>query len=285
MIGMSDLNQEWLRLFRSVGAEAFEKAKQLYGTEESREKLGRGAGGDITIRFDKELEDILIRHLKDRDNVKLISEEAGELSFGTPEVLVVADPLDGSFNAKRGIPIFAVSLALAVPEAGNTDKPSRLPDLKVGYVMNLVNGDEYWALRGEGAYKNGDRLPSSKGKDPNVYGVELSPYPELALNRLIPLLDKNSRVRCIGSLALDLCFTAEGIFGCMLDLRKEHCRILDVCAGIVILEESGGIVSDDKGQPLNDRPITIDETFDLVGAVNTDVHKWVIELLKDTKKQ
>ena len=267
-----------MELFQKIGKEASEVAKRMYGTAEAREKLERGAGGDITVKIDKVVEDIIIDHLKKRGNVKLISEEAGEVVFGEPEAVILADPIDGSFNAKNGIPLFAISLALAIPEQGSIDS-AKVADAKLGYVKLPVSGLEYWAVRDGGAFKNGRRFHTEKDDRLNMFAVELSPNTIESFKRFSKLLDGNSRLRCIGSLALDLCYTADSIFDCVLDLRKGRCRIIDTLAGILIVEEAGGVISDDKGNSIDHIPLNVERAFNLVGARNEKIHKKIIDAL------
>ena len=99
---------QYLKLFLEIGDEISLKIMKLCGTEEGRKELSLGAGRDITLLIDKVAEDIIIEKIRDK-NIRLISEEIGIKDFGRPEVTIIADPLDGSFNAKRGIPIFACS--------------------------------------------------------------------------------------------------------------------------------------------------------------------------------
>ena len=270
-----------MELFQKIGEEASVVANQMYGTVEAKEKLERGAGGDITVKIDKVIEDIIIDHLKKIGNVKLISEEAGEVVFGEPEAVVLADPIDGSFNAKNGIPLFAISLALAVPPKGQSIDSAKVADAKLGYIVNPVSGVEYWAERGRGAYKNGNRFNTEKDDKLNIFAVELLPNAVESFSRYSKLLDANSRLRCIGSLALELCYTAEGIFDCILDLRKGKCRIIDTLAGILIVEEAGGIISDDKGNSIDFVPLNVDRAFNLVGARNKKIHEKIIDALAD----
>src|SRR5690606_14255969 len=78
----------------------------------------------------------------------VISEERGRVDFGSEDYLVVVDPLDGSLNAKRGLRQHALSIAVA-------DGPT-MADVLLGYVLDLGSGDEWHAIRGEGAFLNGE---------------------------------------------------------------------------------------------------------------------------------
>jgi myo-inositol-1(or 4)-monophosphatase len=108
-------SQAWLPIFRAIAAEIRSTIPPLAGTPAAREEVGLGAGGDRTIYLDQLAEEIVVRHLEQayRSGLRfrLISEELGERDFGG-EALVLADPLDGSFNAKMGLPYYAVVLAV-----------------------------------------------------------------------------------------------------------------------------------------------------------------------------
>ena len=126
------------------------------GTPGGREEVGLGAGGDQTIYLDQLAEGIVVRHLEQayRSGLRfhLISEELGERDFGGAG-LVLADPLDGSVNAKMGLPYYAVVLAVT--------EGDRFRDVRLGYVQNLVTGDEFHAIEGGGAFRNGTPLQPS----------------------------------------------------------------------------------------------------------------------------
>ena len=85
--------------------------------------VGAGLGGDDTTAIDRAAEEVILARFCDLD-VTIVSEEAGR--FGDGETVVVIDPIDGSLNAKRGIPYFALSIAVAEGE--------RMDDVHFGYV-------------------------------------------------------------------------------------------------------------------------------------------------------
>ena len=76
-----------------------------------------------------------------------VSEEAGIVDFGDPDLLVVIDPIDGSTNAKRGLPHFALSVAVA--------EGSTMADVVFGFVQDFGPDEEWMASRGEGAQLDG----------------------------------------------------------------------------------------------------------------------------------
>ena len=114
----------------------------------------RGAGGDETTAIDKAAEDAILARFRDLD-VTIVSEEVGR--FGDGATLVVVDPIDGSLNAKRGIPFFSLSIAVADGET--------MGDVFFGYVYDFGTGEEWIGRRGEGATLNGEPLGAVKPKD------------------------------------------------------------------------------------------------------------------------
>jgi myo-inositol-1(or 4)-monophosphatase len=119
--------------------------------ERARETGTRGEGGDATLEIDAAAEAAVFRRLEalhaDGHDFVAVSEERGRIDFGGGPVLVVIDPLDGSKNAKRGLPHHALSLAVA--EGGT------MADVVFGFVHDFGAGEEWVAWRGGGARLNG----------------------------------------------------------------------------------------------------------------------------------
>ena len=265
------MSDDWLKLFREIGQNASNQTLKLYGKPEGAERLGRGAGGDITLKLDKIVEDMVVAKLEARGNVKLISEELGVKEFGEPEVVVVADPLDGTANAREGIPLFATALSVLELDA-------KMCNLQFGYVRNLVTGDEFWAEAGKGAYFNSDKISASQHDHLGVIGVEMYPHTQETLSRTFKVMESAKRTRILGSLALDLGFTAKGILDAALDLRN-CCRLIDLTAGKLILEEAGGIITDDRGNTLDNLEVNIGSWSNMVAAGNNKLHEQILELI------
>src|SRR3954467_1227240 len=113
---------------------------------------GRGEGGDIALVIDRAAEAAILRELE-RVGVPMtvISEERGHVGLnGGGRTTVVVDPIDGSRNAKRGIPAYSVSIAVA-------DGPT-IGDVKFAYVHDLASEEEWHAAPGRGAFRNGEQL-------------------------------------------------------------------------------------------------------------------------------
>jgi myo-inositol-1(or 4)-monophosphatase len=166
------------------------------------------------------------------------SEERGEINFGSDQPIVIIDPIDGSLNAKRGIPHHALSIAVA-------DGPT-MADVQFAFVYDFGPREEWWATRGEGAWLDGrllDReLGERRGRDGRleVLGIE-SADPRWVAASIDSLVETSYRLRAIGTIASTLCQVAAARFDGMVSLRR--CRGVDAAAGQLIAREAGALVS------------------------------------------
>ncbi len=265
-------NEEWLSVFKGIGKQMLKEVSSIIEMEGGLVPLGRGAGGDKTFPVDKWAEDIIMKALESvhacGESFTLISEEFGIKKFGEGEKIVLADPVDGSNNAKTGIPFFSSSIALL-----NGD---RLSDLAVGYVINLAMGDEFWAVRAEGAYKNGKRIRTSATEDITIVAYEAS-SPGTDLTRLMPLIRQAKRTRCFGSVALDLAYLASGALSLLVIANPA--RSFDYAAGMLILEEADGVISDIDGNRVDSIVVGLERTVSLLASANSRLHDRVLKAL------
>src|SRR3954464_6276579 len=130
-------------------------------TRERIEETGtRGEGGDRTLVIDQRAEDAVFAELDKLHaagaRFTAVSEERGEVDYGDSGVLVVVDPLDGSLNAKRGLPAHAISIAVA--------DGATMADVAFGFVYDFGTGEEWVARRGQAAQLNGEPLTEPPGE-------------------------------------------------------------------------------------------------------------------------
>jgi myo-inositol-1(or 4)-monophosphatase len=237
------LEADWLRTCR----EAVHGLRDVLAEHPtSRERVvetgTRGEGGDQTLVIDSQVEDIVFAQLgrlhDDGLRFSAVSEERGVVDFGSSDVLVVIDPIDGSLNAKRGLPNVAISIAVAT---GPT-----MADVRFGYVYDLGPGEEWWAREGEGAWLNGRRLvdvpPERRTKSGllELVAVE-SASPRWIAAGIEGLQRSVHRIRAIGTIAVSMCQVADARVDGMLTLWGS--RAVDVAAGQLIVRESGGHVA------------------------------------------
>jgi myo-inositol-1(or 4)-monophosphatase len=265
-------NEQWLEVFKDIGKKMREGLSDILGREGGKVSLGRGAGGDRTFPIDKWAEDIIISALdkvhQEGETFTLISEELGVRSFGEGKKTVLVDPIDGSNNARNGIPFFSTAIALV-----NGDK---LSDLVVASVVNLAAGDEFWAVRGGGAYKNGTRIKTSMTEDLAIAAYEAS-TPASEIPRIMPIISKAKRTRCFGSTALDLSYLASGAISVFAAATAS--RAFDYAAGMLIVEEAGGVITDLTGAPLGNIVVGLSRTAPLLASANKRLHETVLNLL------
>jgi myo-inositol-1(or 4)-monophosphatase len=203
----------------------------------------RGEGGDRTLEIDALAEDAVFAELRGLHDAgarfTVVSEERGTVDFDGNGTLVVVDPIDGSLNAKRGLPHHCVSIAVA-------EGPT-MADVVFGFVQDFGPEEEWVAWRGEGATLNGvtldprigERRWASDGKL-ELVGFE-SADPRWVAQSADRLVDVAHRLRAIGTIAAALCQVAAGRFDGMLTLKG--CRAVDAAAAQLIVREAGGLVA------------------------------------------
>lgn len=231
--------------------------------------LGRGAGGDRTFQVDRRAEEIIFEEAeKLGEPLTIISEEFGtkDIHSGGPRLLV--DPIDGSRNAVSGVPLFSTSIALI---QGDT-----IGDISLGYILNIISGDEYWAEKGKGGYLNGRRLATQQDDVMRVIGYEAM-TPARDIPKIMPLLSLYNRARCFGSTALDLAFLAQGALSTFV--TPVPSRSFDFAAGYLLVREAGGIVTDLHGQEIIGVSADIRRSTPLLASPNKALHKHVLEVL------
>jgi myo-inositol-1(or 4)-monophosphatase len=197
---------------------------------------GRGEGGDIALVIDRAAEDAIFRELEALElPMTVISEERGHVDLhGGGPTRIVVDPIDGSRNAKRGIPAYSVSIAVA-------DGPT-IGDVKFAFVHDLALDEDWHAAPGEGAYLDGERLdPLPADSDLEILAVEII-HPELVVKSADAIAATGAqRLRALGSFALALCWVAAARYDALATLSTA--RSVDFAAGQLIVTEAGGAVA------------------------------------------
>ncbi|HSD57550.1 MAG TPA: bifunctional fructose-bisphosphatase/inositol-phosphate phosphatase [Methanotrichaceae archaeon] len=250
----------------SISSNVFESIRDLVGTPESGLTEKIGADGTPTKSIDRIAEDAILSRLKaSGKGFKVLSEEIGEVQIGErPEYLIHLDPLDGTFNAIKGIPFYSVSIYLS----GG--------DCHFGYVCNLASGVKYYAELGKGAFSEpGGRLRVSGTSgltDFSISAYTLRPN----TSRIVGIGDRVRRIRTLGSTSLEMALVASGRLDAFVDLRG-MLRVVDVAAGKLILEEAGGIITDVSGKPLELNGDMWQKT-DLIGS-NGLLHEELLHLI------
>jgi myo-inositol-1(or 4)-monophosphatase len=216
---------------------------------------------------DTRAEEILYTELvRARPGYGFLMEERGEVEGADRTHRWIVDPLDGTTNFLHGIPHFAISIAL-----------EREGDLVAGLIFNPANQETFTAERGKGAYLNDRRrlrVAARTELSASVIGTGIPhsgrPEHDLFLEELRAVMAASAGVRRLGAASLDLAWTAAG----RLDgFWERNLRPWDLAAGIVILREAGGYVSDAEGKD------GILEKGNIV-AGNEAIHRHLLKLLK-----
>ena len=224
---------DWLAVCRSCGDGVAAALAGLPTRAEREVEVGTGMGGDQTTAVDAAAEAAVVRVLEEEvsEGFTLVSEELGERVFGDggDGLRVVCDPIDGSLNAKRGFPLFALSLAVA-------DGPG-MEDVFFAYVLDYGTGEEWTATRGEGARLNGEPLAGPGPKDEVELCVIEATRTDLLAEAVGAFVGFAYRTRVFGSLALSLCHLAAGRVDAACSLKPA--RSVDIAAAQLLVRERG----------------------------------------------
>jgi myo-inositol-1(or 4)-monophosphatase len=254
--GLSADEAAWLRCAQGMADAGREAVRPLVGTAEGRAPLGRGAGGDVTVLLDEAAESAMLAVLAASAPApyRLVAEEAGIIeSQADSRWHVVVDPVDGSLNAKRGLGVYSGVVAVA-------DGP-RLRDVCVGLIADFARDDTFAAVRGAGVQFAQRSAASALGDQIELvlFDAGKPGNQRLAVSDLLDLAPASGvemRVRLLGSQALCLCYLAAGAADILFSAIPA--RAVDIAAGLLILDESGGGSAALGGTLLGDQPLDLE---------------------------
>jgi myo-inositol-1(or 4)-monophosphatase len=203
----------------------------------------KGSLTNLVTEYDKKSEIAIINFIrKEFPGHSVLAEESGSHKSGA-EYLWVIDPLDGTTNFAHGLPIFSVSIGV-----------QKNNETIFGVVYDVMREAIYSSEKGSGAFCNGRKLKVSTNDDIQKsvlvtgfpYNVEENP--DNAFEHFISFLKNARAIRRLGSAAIDMCYVAEGVFDGFWEVFLHP---WDLCAGKLLIEEAGGVVSDFEGNPIN----------------------------------
>jgi myo-inositol-1(or 4)-monophosphatase len=222
-------------------------------------------GSDFVSEVDRSAEQAIAGEIRRRfPSAVIVGEELSPKAASNAELAFVVDPLDGTTNFLHGYPEYAVSIAAM--SAG---------ELRAGVVLNVVSGETFTATAGGGATKDGKRIRVSDLTEPAraLIGTGFPFKNHEHLPRYLPQFDSVMRrtagIRRAGSAALDLSAVACGRFDGFWELDLAP---WDVAAGVLLVREAGGIVTDLAGSEAK-------INFGGFVAGNPSIHRWLSETI------
>jgi len=217
---------------------------------------------EVDKASEREIVAIINRRLPD---AIVLGEELSPTVIASKGVVVIADPLDGTTNFLHGYPEYSVSIGIA-----------RNGVLCAGVVLNVARDEEFTARRGYGAFMNGKRIHVSNLREPGRSLIGTG-FPFKALEKLPQYLEQFSLVmrgtagiRRAGSAALDLSNVACGRFDAFWELVLAP---WDVAAGLLMVQEAGGVITDLDGNPAQLTPGAF-------VAGNPAMHAWLLNTVR-----
>ena len=246
-----------------ISKEAGELIKNNFGKVQSVEFKTNEL--NLVTETDKASEKLITDFIKKKYPSHGILAEEGSEANKNAEYLWVIDPLDGTTNFAHGLPIFSVSIGLQ--KNGET----------IAGVVYDVNRDIiYSAEKNSGSFANGTGINVNKninlGHSMLVTGFpyNVKENPDKCYERFIEFLKNARAIRRLGSAAIDFCYVANGIFEGFWEVSLHP---WDICAGKLIVEEAGGLVTDFDGNK-------IDIYSKRILATNGLIHQKMIDVMK-----
>ena len=238
-------------------------------------QVSRKGPADFVSMADKRAEDTIYTELnKARPDWALLMEEGGEIPGDPSKPRFIVDPLDGTSNFLHGIPHFAISIAVEEPLA------SGKREITAALVYQPLTDESFWAEKGNGAWLMDRRLRVSARRDlPDALiatGIPFLGHGDFAQwSRIFgAVAPEVAGIRRFGSAALDLAWVAAGRFD---GYWESHLQPWDVAAGMLLVREAGGFVTDFRG---GDRALERSEFLAANDALHSKLHKLVAGALR-----
>jgi myo-inositol-1(or 4)-monophosphatase len=250
---------DWLGVCREATEDVRRVLEELPTRAEREPVVGDGEGGDETTAVDAAAERAILARLQGIAGTTIVSEEAGTLGDGPTRIVV--DPIDGSLNAKRGIPFFSVSIAIAEGET--------MDDVLFGYVYDFGSGEEWIAEKGKGAQLNGADLGDTRPKEEiEILAFEATLTSSVA-EKAASVVGLAYRLRVMGSLALSLCHLAAGRVDAVCSLKAA--RSVDIAAAQLLVRERGFAIDLPEAPPFGEAPLDLAGRSRVVAAATPEI--------------
>ena len=231
-------------------------------------QVSRKGPADFVSQADQRAEQTLYEELsKARPDWGFVMEERGEVAGDPSKPRFIIDPLDGTTNFLHGIPHFAMSIAVEEP------LPSGKREITTALVYQPLTDESFWAEKGRGAWLQDARLRVSSRRELTeaviATGIPFMGHGDFAQWTRIfgAIAPQVAGIRRLGSAALDLAWVAAGRFD---GFWESDLKIWDVAAGMLLVKEAGGFVTDFRG---GDRAIERNEFLAANDGLHSKLHK------------
>jgi myo-inositol-1(or 4)-monophosphatase len=238
-------------------------------------QVSRKGPADFVSMADKRAEDAIYNELnKGRPDWALLMEEGGEIPGDPTKPRFIVDPLDGTSNFLHGIPHFSISIAVEEP------MPNGKREITSALVYQPLTDESFWAEKGRGAWLMDRRLRVSARRDlPDALIATGIPFlghgDSVQWTRIFgAIAPEVAGIRRFGSAALDLAWVAAGRFD---GYWESNLQPWDVAAGILLVREAGGFVTDFRG---GERAMERNEYLAANDGLHSRLHKLVAGALR-----
>jgi len=222
---------------------------------------------DLVTDADYKCENYIVESiLKKFPNHSILTEEKGSRN-GNSDFLWIIDPLDGTTNYSRKLPIFSISIAFAVEG-----------DIKFGLIYAPKLNSIFSAIKDAGAFENNKTIHVSNVSDIGKsflvtgfpYDIRSTDYDNIDIFAF--LSKKTLAIRRLGSASIDICYVASGIFDCFWELKL---KLWDYAAASLILKEAGGKFTDFNGNEIN---VSGNIVNSVIGS-NSIIHYEILDII------
>jgi len=256
-----------LPLLREIGKRLLKEIPLIPKWKGTLPPPPKGASGDRTFPVDKKAEEIIFSMLEaSGEPLTLISEEAGVVELKGGGRLLLIDPIDGSKNAISGIPFYCTSIAVS--------SGPKMKDIELSYVINLINGDEFWSA--SGTFLNGKPVFAQKDDCFSLIAYEAQ-TPGRDIPAIMPLIGKFQKSRCLGATALDLAYLASGAVSVFV--VPSPSRSFDFAGGWHLVRKAGGVITDMEGKGLETLDLGLKRASTILAAGNEALHRKALKAL------
>ena len=302
-------NNFWKNFVLDLSRNMRDRVLPFFGKSDTRSISGKSIGGDSTFLIDDISETFLSLYLENVDtDIAYYSDNKGLVKYGSPEKLLIVDPIDGTRAAAAGLESSCISIALA-----DFSNDPKMKDIELGCVQEIKSGKIFIAEKGKGSGIIYDGRPCSPSLSENsdigslfwsagLRGRPIMPVMEV-LEELIDNSNFNGSVFYLGSASFSITRVVTGQLDCYIDighrlitefpaLEKNYARVgrgsihtnypYNIAAGYLILKESGGYMTDACGNSLDGRPVMgIGSDFHLsaIASSNEELHSILLMMI------